>query len=92
MLLPGWTASLIAPSGRSVTLLSARGRSSLDSQKPIECLAAGGVGEQPLDPRPGHQGQVRMRGQGRAEHGPLGVGLGAGQAREPVHAVAPDAR
>ncbi len=39
VLLWGCSASLIAPSGRSVILLSARGMSSLDSQKSIECLA-----------------------------------------------------
>ena len=32
-----------------------------------------------------------MRGQGRADHRPLGVGLAADRAREAVDAVAPDA-
>ena len=54
--------------------------------------AAVGVGQQPPGGRPGHQPQVGMRGQGRADHGPFGVGLGPDQAGEPVYAVAPDAR
>ena len=51
--------------------------------------AAAGVGQQPLGRRAGHQGQVGMRGQGRADHGPFGVGLGAERAGESVNAVAP---
>ena len=39
VLLPGCSVSLIVPSRRSVIRLSGRGRSSLDSQKSIECLA-----------------------------------------------------
>jgi hypothetical protein len=54
--------------------------------------AAAGVGEQALDRRPGHQGQVGARGQRGADHGRFGVGLPADQAGEPVDAVAPDAR
>jgi hypothetical protein len=50
--------------------------------------AAAGLRDQALDRRPGHQGQIGMRGQGRADHGPLGVGLGAEQAGKPVNAVA----
>ena len=39
VLLPGWRASLIVPSRRRVTRLSASGISSLVSQKSTECLA-----------------------------------------------------
>ena len=42
---------------------------------------AAGVRQQALDRRPGHQGQIGMRGQGRADHGPFGVGLGADAGR-----------
>ena len=52
MLLPGCSTSLIVPSGRSVILLSASGRSSLDSQKSIECLATSPYGVGGAHPSP----------------------------------------